>query len=329
LGALVWSWVSLLKLRTEQRPKSLNIGVWAGASPSKKVDILRGLSRLEQLGFTPLMPKNFLRNATRIESSARFYLAGSDQDKVAALVELAKNPNVANVLCVRGGYGTIRLLRHLDQKLKARAAPLRLWGFSDLTTIQHYLYFRFGWAWVHSPMLFSDAFCKPSSKERQAWLQLTANAGGFKQSLSIKHLYGPRPMFKSTLRAPLLGGNLASLGSLYGTKWDPSKHLQSKFLLFIEDINEAPRQLDRQLVELAEQPFMKHCKAVLLGHFTDCPKSAGILKAWANDYKIAVLGSLNAGHDRPNIPMPMGQRVQLSVKKTASYGLELPILKFG
>ncbi len=309
-----------------QRPK---IGVWAGASPSKRGDIVRGLKRLSDLGFEPVKPKNFMANATRKESAMRFYLAGSDQSKVLGLTELAKNSNVTDVHCVRGGYGTIRLLRHLDRALKSRPKALRLWGFSDLTTIQHYLYFRFAWPWVHSPMLFSDSFCKPMPAERRAWSKLAAHSSGLKQSLQLTHLFGPKPSVRVSLRAPLLGGNLACLGSLYGTKWDPSKHVRKPFLLFIEDIDEAPRRLDRQLVELAEQPFMKLCKAVVLGQFTDCPKADGILKAWASEYQIPVLGSISAGHGRPNIPMPMGELVQLSVKKSARFTLELPILKFG
>lgn len=68
--------------------------------------------------------------------SKQGYLAGSDEDRAEALVEVFDNPALAAVICAKGGYGCTRLLNILPpHKLGPHNLLKRFFGFSDITAL--------------------------------------------------------------------------------------------------------------------------------------------------------------------------------------------------
>jgi muramoyltetrapeptide carboxypeptidase len=333
LGPFGWGGISLLSPQrargskpSEKTPeKKRELGLWAGSSPSKTHEIKAGLERLKELGVKPRFPALSRRYAHRSESKERKFLAGPDEAKIKAFCELWRDPHIHDILCVRGGYGTLRLLEGLEHKtLKAHAAK-RLWGFSDLTTLQNYLYFRLGSAWVHSPMLTSGSFQKPRPDERK-FLESLSSQSHSEHRLKLVHT--PKPCthdFEITL--PLIGGNLACFVSLIGTKW--ARPHRKAFLLVLEDVSERGYRVDRLLQQLRGAPLMKYCRGVVMGHFTRCPGAQGILLRWAQEEGLLLLAGLRAGHQRPNLPIPMGIPVTLQIKKSGPALLKTPNLRLG
>lgn len=298
------------------------VGIWIGSSPAPKEDLKKGLAHLRALGFEPIFPRLSQKWATRPESKSRPFIAGPDSAKILAFRELWERNDIDSIFCVRGGYGTLRLLRGLDSiPLKARNFK-KVWGFSDLTTLQHYLFHRFGGAWVHSPMLTSRSFFEAKSAlEKAAWPQ---NNEGTELRLKVSVL-SPAKAAALPSRAKLLGGNLACFITLMGTPWEPKP--QQNFFLFLEDIGEKPYRLDRCLAQLGNAAFMKKCRAVFLGHFTDCGNAHAVIKLWAAEQNLPVYAGLPAGHDRPNVPITMGEVVKfLPSKNTALLIIPKPAL---
>jgi muramoyltetrapeptide carboxypeptidase LdcA involved in peptidoglycan recycling len=123
----------------------------------------------------------------------------------------------------------------------------------------------------------------------------------------------------------LLGGNLASYCTLLGTPWEPTP---PPHWLFLEEIKEQPYKLDRLLTQLALSRSFKSCRGVVLGHFTECPQFKKIVKQWAVDHSTTVLFGFPAGHDRPNIPLILGDYVTLAPEKRGrvSFSRQIPIL---
>jgi muramoyltetrapeptide carboxypeptidase len=299
---------------------SQRIGIWAGSSPTKRPLFERGLKKLKANQIDCIVPASTKRYHYRGESLKRPFLAGPDKLKVEALKSLLEDPSLREIFCVRGGYGTIRLLPHFDKCDIKVAGKKRLWGFSDLTVIQHYLFFKYDLAWVHSPMITSPSFLKPKGIEKKDWPAPLGVTSKTRHTLHIDHA-----IESNSIQAVMIGGNLASLMSMMGTRWEPKP--TSEYILFIEDLAEEPRKLDRLLNQLSGTYFFKNCLAVVCGHFTDCPDARALIKMWAKESNVPLFWGLKVGHEVPNIPLPMGQSVTISIKSKSSALLEVPSIR--
>ena len=120
------------------------LGVCAPAGPVLDPDALaEGLAWLRGAGFGVVESSQL--------SARKGYLAGSDDERAAALLELLRAPEVDGILLARGGYGISRLLRQLDP-LEFRAARKPIIGYSDATTLLLFLRRCAGLASIHGPM---------------------------------------------------------------------------------------------------------------------------------------------------------------------------------
>jgi muramoyltetrapeptide carboxypeptidase len=301
------------------------LGIWAGSSPSTRALYKSGLKHLKKLGIETVIPAGTERFACRAESRERPFIAGPDAVKVKAFLELWGNPEVSDILGVRGGYGTLRLLKALDGFDLRRLGKKMLWGFSDFTVLQNYLYERTGSPWVHSPFLTSHSFFAGRPVELKAWQKLRTPSAELAH-FTLRTVVSP-PRIHGGLHAPIIGGNLSCFVSLLGTPWEPRR--TKKFFLFLEDVNEPAYRLDRLLQQLSGSTLFKGCQGVLLGQFTKCPKAAKVLHLWALENQIPLFSGLPAGHGRPNLPILMGVDAILTLKNRHTAELALPFPKLG
>src|SRR5689334_6139439 len=103
------------------------LGVAAPASaPAQSSNIDLALSAMERMGFKP-------KPATHLRSRFGF-LAGTDEERAHDLMELFSDPQVRGIICLRGGYGSARLLPLLDYEI-VRANPKVFIGYSDITSL--------------------------------------------------------------------------------------------------------------------------------------------------------------------------------------------------
>src|SRR5690348_14297797 len=101
------------------KPPRLNrgdvIGIAAPASaPPDPKAIDRSVQVLEQLGFKTKLAPNVRKRWG--------FLAGTDRDRAGDVMRLFADRKVRAIICVRGGYGSARLLPLLDYDL-VRANP--------------------------------------------------------------------------------------------------------------------------------------------------------------------------------------------------------------
>ena len=113
------------------RPPALRSGdrvaLLAPAGPIRNEQEVEGCIRaLEGLGFQ-VEPGASLR--CRAD-----YLAGTDEERAADLQHAWESPDIRGIFCVRGGYGSGRLLSRLNFDVPQRE-PKLVAGFSDLTSL--------------------------------------------------------------------------------------------------------------------------------------------------------------------------------------------------
>jgi muramoyltetrapeptide carboxypeptidase len=288
----------------------LKFSIWSGSHVLKKTDLTLGLKNLQKLGFQFEISKGVESYSTQNKQPLLPFLAGNDQLKIEEFLKIVRNPQAQWILATRGGYGCLRLLNELDQISIDRKDPLHIWGYSDLTVLQLYLWQRKGWKYVQGPLLGSETFIKPSSKEEKI-LKNISHFGTFPSNFAIKNF--DKRIRLSKEKFLLLGGNLASIVSMLGTPWEPKP--ANEFLLFLEDIDEAGYKCDRLLTQLSNSRFFDTCRGIVLGHFTNSQGYQNIFKSFSKKTNMPVFGGIPMGHQTPRIPLLMGSTVYIEKNK--------------
>ncbi|MCX5888218.1 MAG: LD-carboxypeptidase [Deltaproteobacteria bacterium] len=230
---------------------------------------------------------------------------GQDTDRLLArrFEEIWCDPEVKAVMAVRGGYGSLKLLPHLDlASLKAR--PKRLVGFSDLTNLLWHLHHSLGLVTFHGPTVAQLAELTDGARHSLFdWLTAPGPRTVAFEALTSLH--------PGRAEGPLAGGNLTTLCHLVGTPFAPRL---GGYLLFLEDHNEARYRLDRMIHQLLLAGVLAGVKGVVLGAFTGCGTTEGLLEVFKSALEplgVPVLAGLPVGHQPDNHTLPLGAWARL------------------
>ena len=240
--------------------------------------------------------------------------AGSPAERLADLRAALEDPSVKAILCNRGGYGTIRFVDMLPPEELA-AHPKWLVGFSDITTLCG-LEARAGVMSVHGPM--GKFLAKNRGAGKSAGLLRGLLTGTVPQYALPAHPLS-RP---GAATAPLVGGNLSTFVPLLGTRADATAGRE--ILLFIEEIEEDYRHIDRLINTLRLHGVFDRCRGVILGQFTGCEANLGygsaeeLVCSYLSDYDIPVCCGFPAGHEAENWPLLIGARSTLTVTEAGA-----------
>src|SRR5688572_23966280 len=211
------------------RPQRLEpggvIGIVAPASaPPDPETIDRSVAALERFGFKAKLAPNLRRRWG--------FLAGTDRARASDLMQMFADRQVKAVLCMRGGYGTARLLPLLDYRA-IRGNPKILVGYSDVTSLHCAMLTKANLISFHGPMLNSD-FVKDdmTAFTLQSFMRLLtgpAVPGSISQGYRGKTI---KVLRSGVARGQLIGGNLSLLCTTIGTPWQPPFRGR---ILFFED----------------------------------------------------------------------------------------------
>lgn len=217
------------------------------------------------------------------------------------------------VLCVRGGYGTLRLLDGIDYAAAA-THPRILVGYSDITALQWALHARSGWTGLSAAMVGVEWPEPCDSWEPQFWQLLNGEAG---VSLGPADGSVPKTMVAGSAHGKLMGGNLAMITRLLGTKYMPDL---TGAILFLEDVGEQPYRIDGMLAHLRLAGVLDQLGGVILGAFTDSDPTPGrpsfsvdeVLSQYFAEAPYPVVTGWNYGHFPVKVNMPIGIQARLS-----------------
>ena len=241
---------------------------------------------------------------TRGTDEAHGYLAGPDAQRLADLHAAFADDEVAAVVCLRGGYGAMRLLANVDVEL-IRRKPKLLVGYSDITAL-HALLHNAGVPSLHAPMPASDLVHAGHEADAEALFTLLRE--GMPAGL-VMHAGAATALRRAGVcEGPLVGGNLSLVGALSGTPW--AVQAQGA-ILFLEDINEEPYRVDRLLCQLRLTGVLAAASGFLLGSFTEGAAPDGVLTEYLHPLGKPVLDAWPAGHGTPNRGLPIGVRARL------------------
>lgn len=310
------------------------IGIVAPASaPPNPHNIDRGVAVLEKLGFR-------VKLAPKVRSRLGF-LAGTDRERAGDLMRMFSDRKVDAILCVRGGYGSARLLPLLDYGV-IRANPKIFVGYSDITSLHCALLTQADLISFHGPMLNSDfalpdmprftldSFLRtlghPLTRGRVQAKRDSVTAlhktwtGGISQGFRRK----VRILRSGRAEGQLIGGNLTLIGTLIGTPWQPPFKDR---ILFFEDLSEVPYRFDRMLTHLLNCGLLQQVAGIAIGINKDChdPKAGktreyrqtleDVFKERLLPLKVPIVMNLAFGHVPHNATLPVGSKVLLDANR--------------
>ncbi len=286
------------------RPARLRVGdrvaLVAPAGPVPRDLLDKGVAVLEQWGLRVEIGEHVLDRHPELP-----YLAGRDEHRAADLQRAWCDPDVAAVVCARGGYGTMRMLDLLDWDAMAAAGPKVFTGSSDITALHEAIGARFDLVTLFAPMVATMGFDDAAAEHLRATLF---------EPETVQRIAGPdsRPVNDGVASGVVVGGNLSLLTACVGAE-DAVVPPDSSIVL-LEEVNEEPYQIDRMLTQLMRAGWFTGVAGIALGSWTDCGEPepvADVITDLLAGLGLPLVADLGFGHLPGQLTVPLGVHARL------------------
>jgi muramoyltetrapeptide carboxypeptidase len=292
-------------VRELQRPPRLapgaRVAVVAPSGPVAEDRLAAGLDILRGWDLDPVLQPHVLDR-----HGALGYLAGTDADRAADLQRAWCDPDVAAVLCARGGYGAQRMVDLLDWEAMRAAGPKVLVGFSDVTVLHRAFAARLGLVTLYGPVASGADFVK--NTRTQEHLRATLFAPETVRTIAA----GGPALVPGRVRGVTLGGCLSLLAADLGTPLAPP--VAGGGLLLLEDVGEQPYRVDRLLTQLLRSGRLDGVAGIGLGSWAACGPYDELRAVFADrlgDLGVPVLEEMGFGHCDGALTVPFGVAAEL------------------
>ena len=300
-------------------PDALKLGetiaIISPGSPPKETSkfINECIFNLEKMGYRVKSAANIFKNYG--------YLAGTDEERAKAFMELWKDPSVKAIWCYRGGFGSGLILDLLDYEY-IKNNPKIFIGMSDVTALHLALYKKAKLVTFLGPHV--NWTMSNSSDYNQKFLQ--EKLFGIIKGNNINKISSEGCFINNSyaikdgiVNGEILGGNLTMIASLCGTEFQIKT--KNKILL-IEDFDEKVYKIDRRLSQLKLSGLLNNPKGVILASFISCNADEAslsleqVFEKYFKDAKYPVLVNFPSGHLKKNqATIPLNILVELNTFK--------------
>jgi muramoyltetrapeptide carboxypeptidase len=285
----------------------------APASPwESRSELLRGIRALEdEWGLKVRLGQHV--------NDRHAYLAGRDEDRAADLNAAFADPDVRAIICLQGGYGSPRLVRHLDRDA-IEANPKALCGYSDITTLHLAVQ-----KWAPTVTLYSNGAAGVGSPNVTAF-----SRGTMHRALFSDEPYGPIPadpddpyvrtITGGSATGELTGGCLTLVQATLGT---PIEIETEGRILFLEDLDMDAFAFDTKLVHLRDSGKLEAAAGIVIGEMKNSgwrfDRASFMQDLSLEDVLEEVIGPLGVpciyglpiGHGKHHVTVPYGARATL------------------
>ncbi|TNE80682.1 MAG: LD-carboxypeptidase [Bacteroidetes bacterium] len=285
------------------RPPYLQAGdTIALVAPARKIErekVAAAVQLIEAWGLKVLVDERLF--------AEEHQFAGSDDNRASLIQDMLNNTQVKALICVRGGYGSVRLLDKLNLN---HTPPKWLVGYSDVTALHAYFQHN-GWQSLHATMPINMIEVKDGVSESNELLRQALF--GEVQAIPFK----AHPFNRiGKAEGELCGGNLSVLYSLLGSADQPDTKGK---ILFLEDLDEYLYHIDRMLMALDRAGMFQNLAGLVIGGMTDMNDNTipfgysaeESIHRIVSKYRFPVYYGIEAGHLSLNRPMVFGANYQI------------------
>lgn len=295
-------------------PKSLKKGdKIAVISPAGAVDatqLEKGIEMIKSRGFEPVLGEHLY---TKFSNGYNY--AGTEKERTKDINWALNDKEIKAVWASRGGYGCQHLIQHLKLK-NFTENPKWYIGYSDNTVIQSYL-LKKGFVSIHGQTIKTSSF----GVTDESYDLIFDILKGKTPKYSLKSHQFNR---KGNIQGELVGGNLALIYALLGTKY--SFDFKDK-ILFIEDIGENFYALDRMIMSLELAGVFNKIKGLIVGGMTNMGDEKEnksyeesfdefayqLISDRISKYNFPAVFAFPNGHIKDNRPLLIGANVKMKV----------------
>lgn len=282
------------------------IGVVAPSYSPRADWLTRGVKALERAGFNVLLDSELL--------SFRRFQRKEDERRAENFMSMWMDPRVNAVIGGTGGYGAVRMLPYLEPEI-FRVHPKSFVGYSDVTALHLWLNRRAGLRTFHGPTV--DDLVPGRRDPTLASL--------------LASLTNPRPatrLGRGVTRAiqpgravgRLIGGNLSLVQQSIGTPYEVPV---DDAILFLEETKDPMSVVDERLLHLRASGLLPRVRGVVFGHLSldrsEEDEFEDFVLDLVSDLDVPVLMDFPAGHEIPNLTLPLGTEVELVVEEDTGW----------
>lgn len=237
------------------------------------------------------------------------YFSGTDEERTEDFLQAIQEKN-AKVFFGRGGYGAVKVLEMLPDKILEQQKPI-IYGYSD-ATVFHLKMNQLNCPSVHCPMALDVPALTKQAKDQ------------IKKVLDFQRLdyswQGHTMNQEGTIESEIVGGNLAVIASMMGSQHLPD--FKGK-VLFIEEIGEAFYAIDRLMMMLRLNGILSELAGLMVGQFTAIGDSdpsfeksvPQIISDYVKEYNYPVCYNIPVGHINDHQSIYFGVNSSLQIQK--------------
>ncbi|MBI4440918.1 LD-carboxypeptidase [Candidatus Woesearchaeota archaeon] len=302
------------------KPKPLRkgdtIGIIAPASPTfDRTDLMRSIQVIKDWGFRCKLGRNV--------NKKHGYLSGKDWERVEDLNEMFRDKGVRAILCLQGGYGSMRLLPYIDYN-SIRKNPKIFIGYSDITALHLAINKLTGLVTFHGPSMVGLAppYLSKYTKD-YLFRALTKKKpiGQIKPSPDDPWVWTITP---GKAQGVLVGGNLSLIAASLGTPYEIETRGK---ILFLEEVDVEPYHFDQMLTQLLLAGKLKEAKGIVIGECVRCVPAdfrpgyysslsiEDVLVEIVKPLNIPAVYNLPIGHGDHRATLPLGVMATLDAGK--------------
>jgi muramoyltetrapeptide carboxypeptidase len=282
------------------------IGVVAPSYAPRPAWLNRGVLALEGAGYNVILDPE-------VERFRRFQRK-EDERRAENLTGIWLNPEVKAVICCTGGYGAVRLLPFLDPEV-FRKNPKAFVGYSDITALHLWMMRQANLRVFHGPTV--DDLSPDGSDPSMLSLLRALTTARPDTCLGRDIARAVRPG-RATGR--LTGGNLSLVQQTIGTPYEIDTH---GAILFLEEAHDPMSVADERLLHLRSAGLLEHVRGIVFGQLSldrsEEDEFEDFLLDLVSDLDVPVLMDFPAGHEIPNLTLPLGTEVELATDEDTGW----------
>lgn len=242
------------------------------------------------------------------------YLAGNDEERAQDVNDMFRDESVKAIICMRGGYGSSRMVDLLDYAL-IKENPKIICGFSDITVLLNAIYKKTDMPTIHGlvSLFLGSKSCDEFSLNDFFQVLTTKQKGRV-----LENPYkDAKALIPGIAKGRLVGGNLSLIATLVGSEYEVD--FEDK-IVFIEEVTEEPYQIDRYFSSIRLRKMFEKAKGFVFGYFSECEPSESrkgtqtyldIIKDYVGKLNKPTIYDFACGHSFPFINLPIGTLVTL------------------